>query len=540
MRTGLVLVALTLAAGVAGCTRRATQLVVVVETDLPRDAYACFGLLVSRVEGGAVEPGATRRFLAVPDDVDPPFSFGVTPPEGRVDARVEVAVEALASCDDPAPSERVVRRAVRTGFVSEQALRLSLFLPASCGDGCTVTESCPAIGPDCVPIPTVEPTELTPYTPGAELADAAVPLDAPGPGLDDAAPLDTGVPQDAFVVRADAGPAPPCDAVVAMPYLSDSLRPPMAVAPRHLAAGFTVVASNGLSNSVMEAPGATGGSPLFDETGFGSAAAASELAMHGLAGTDTVFVLGSVGADLLFWELSGPTNAATRVGSGALRPGRSSAPLGAQTLVAIERGGALELVLAPSGASVGGGPLELREVSLAPSGTGGALVALAQGTAPSECALVVLDVMGSPLRTIAAPTGGGPCESIGVAAVAPSQGILAFVADGVLWFRHVDLDAGTIGMPIGLGPALAGHVGVWPDGAGGFRAVWRAGSEEIRSVAVTATDVQGRTTCLGDAVTPPVDYARATSARTGAITMVLVPGGGRSGGLGALYATLSD
>jgi hypothetical protein len=530
--------ALALAASTAGCTRRATQLIVVVETDLPRDAYACFGLLVSRVEGGAVEPGATRRFLAVPSDVTAPFSFAVTPPGGRASARVEVAVEALDSCDDPGPDERVVRRAVRTGFVEEQALRLSLFLPASCGDGCTATESCPAIGPDCVPVPTFEPSELTPVTPGSELVDAASAIDGGAPELDagsDAASSSS----DAFVAREDAGPPPPCDSVTLTSYFSGIWVPPMAVAPRHLASAFTVISSNGSVNAISEAVESTLGSPLFDESGFGSAMAASEISMHGLAGTDSVFVVASVGADVLYWERSGATNPATRVATGALRPGRSCAPLGGDTLVAIEQGGMLAFVRAPSGTAVGLGPLALREVSLAPSGSGGALVALAEGAAPSECALVVLDAAGSPLRTIAAPTGGGPCESVGAAALTTGEGILAFVADGALWYRHVDLDAGTTGAPFSLGPALAGHVGLWPDAMGGFRAVWRADTEELRSVTVTAMDVQGRTTCLGDGASTAVDYTRATSARAGATTMILVPGGGRSG-LGALYATLSD
>ena len=516
MRRGWVLaLALVLGASASGCRRRPTQLVVVVDTDLPRDSYGCFGLLVSRVEGNVVEAGATRRFLPRPD-ASPPFSFAVTPPDGRATARVEVAVEALPACEDPAEGARVVRRAARTGFVPEQSLRLALFLPASCGDGCTVTESCPSIGPDCEMVPTIEPTELVPFVP------------------DDAGPS-----PDAAVERVDGGPAPPCDAVVADTYLLDLWEPPTAVAGRQLSAGFTVVSSNGGSNSVSEAVGDSS-AILNDETGFSTASAASALAMHGLAGTDDVFVVATIGTDVLHWRRgAGAMLAATRVGAGALRPGLSATSLGGETLFAVEQGGALALRRAPSGTPVDIATTELREVALAPSGTGGALVALAQGAAPDQCDVDVVDEGGVRQTTIAAPTGTGPCESVGVASVASGQIVLAFVAAGTLWYRHIDAGTSTVGGSMSLGPALAGHVGVWPDGSGGFRVVWRGGTEELRSVAVSALDVQGRTSCIGDASSTAVDYGRVTSARAGSTTMVVLSGGGR-GGAGALYTTLTD
>jgi hypothetical protein len=176
------LLALLVVASGLGCIRPATQLVVVVDTDLPRSSYGCFGLLVTRVgEGGALAEGS-RRFLPA-DGMSLPFSFGVHAASDR--PRVEVAVEALPRCEDPLPGQRVVRRAVRTGFLAEQSLQLSLFLPATCGEGCEVTETCPATGPMCAPIPTVEPTELVPITPGQELgpSDASTP-DPPDTSLD--------------------------------------------------------------------------------------------------------------------------------------------------------------------------------------------------------------------------------------------------------------------------------------------------------------------------------------------------------------------
>jgi len=204
----LAAVAALVALAASGCTRRATQLIVVVETDLVAGTdYDCFGILVSRLDAaGSPDPRATRQFLQVgvgEGRAQAPFSFGVTPPDGDARRRVEVAVEALDGCSDPGPMDRVVRRAVRTGFLPEQSLRVPLFLPLSCGDGCAQSESCPAVGPDCVPIPVVEPTELAPTTPGEELVDAATALDAgiereDAPGLDapgaDAPGLDAPAP----------------------------------------------------------------------------------------------------------------------------------------------------------------------------------------------------------------------------------------------------------------------------------------------------------------------------------------------------------
>ncbi len=156
--------------GQVSCVRPATQLVVVVDTDLEAGTqYRCIGVRVSAIDD---DGAGTREFFSVPEDVEPPFSFGITPPDGDPSGRVEVAVEALRTCTEPSSTDRVVRRAVRTGFLRHQSLRLPMFLSRGCGDGCLVTETCPAMGSMCTSIPTIEPSDLSPATRGSELEDA--------------------------------------------------------------------------------------------------------------------------------------------------------------------------------------------------------------------------------------------------------------------------------------------------------------------------------------------------------------------------------
>jgi len=133
-----------LAAFSAGCTRGATQLVVVVESDLASSQRRCV-----LIETGPVVPGEPFEVTSgwtfyIEDNGAPevtiPFSAGVTPPGGDPRARVEIRVSALSVCADPAPPEaRTVTRTARTGFLPEQTLILPIFLQQSC-----VGMTCPA------------------------------------------------------------------------------------------------------------------------------------------------------------------------------------------------------------------------------------------------------------------------------------------------------------------------------------------------------------------------------------------------------------
>ena len=176
------------------CARRPTQLLVVVDSDLPVEERACVAARVSSWDSSQ-GLGATEQSLFFFDGRAPsgprlPFSFAVLKPRNGV-SRVQLEVVALRAtdCDALTPNfaNARVRRIVRTGFVEEQTLRLPIFLAAACiPAACVSGEDCN--GGTCQPIPEV--TGLSPVVPGRE-------FESP----DDAASIDVGV--DGFA--ADAG-----------------------------------------------------------------------------------------------------------------------------------------------------------------------------------------------------------------------------------------------------------------------------------------------------------------------------------------------
>ena len=251
MRQCLVLGLLVLAL-LTSCTTPATQLLVVVDSDAPPPG--CYGVLVSRItEPNIVEPGATHTYFTAPTTRGP-FSFGIAPPSGNFNQRVQVSVEMLRSCAEPSATERIIRRTVRTGFVENRTLRLPIFLSAQC-EACDATTTCQERGTSCVPVPDVEASTLSSVVPGEELA-MPVELDA---GVDAGASADVGASIDAFsmadtnvpdaLVDRDAGPPPTCTALSTASYQSILSVPPTTVAPRFTSVGWRVHANSGSSTS---------------------------------------------------------------------------------------------------------------------------------------------------------------------------------------------------------------------------------------------------------------------------------------------------
>jgi len=192
-----------------GCTRPATQLLVVVSTDVPGSDYRCVRSHVLRVPSDG--EGVSRGHL-VPRELELPFSFGVTPPDDDPSRRVQIAVELRGdACDAPSAAESapVVRRVVRTGFLEGQTLRVPIYLALTCrAVECDPTSTCdPATGA-CVSIPELAPADLEVVRPGEELSDAAARVDARSS-------------MDAPVLDAPPADAPGLDA----PSAPDAMRP---------------------------------------------------------------------------------------------------------------------------------------------------------------------------------------------------------------------------------------------------------------------------------------------------------------------------
>jgi hypothetical protein len=225
MRARLAVVAALLTSWSAACSRPPTQLLVVVETDVPETDFTCVRVHAERVGGDGI--GGVDRAFRVPAETRVPFSFGVVPPDGDARARVELVAELRTDdCDAPRAGEAapLVRRAVRTGFLPEQTLRLPIYLGARCRDvSCADDATCDPGSARCEPVPELEPLTLDPVRPGEELVDAGrrpdawaaidagsfdagASLDAGAP-LDVGAPLDSGPPRDAWLP--DAGPGCP-------------------------------------------------------------------------------------------------------------------------------------------------------------------------------------------------------------------------------------------------------------------------------------------------------------------------------------------
>lgn len=170
-------IGLAFAATLAGCTRHATQLMVVIESDLDQNVYRCIGIEVARItEGQAVVPTQYQSFN-VPVQTDVPFSFGVLPPGGDASVRVEIRAEARTDCQDPnvmpPVDQPVVRTVIRAGFSPALTLRLPIFLGTRCTDVmCPDRNSCDPRTGVCEPVR--EATHLVTVRPGDELADSSV------------------------------------------------------------------------------------------------------------------------------------------------------------------------------------------------------------------------------------------------------------------------------------------------------------------------------------------------------------------------------
>lgn len=159
----------------AGCTRPATQLLAVVETDADASTYSCVRVEALRVPVGTMPVGGSVG-LRTPEQITLPFSTGIVPPDGDPRLRVEVVAELRTDdCAERTATEVAprIRRVVRTGFLDAETLRLPIFLADRCRDvACGADETCDPSSGTCTPILDVDPGTLAPVRPGDELSDA--------------------------------------------------------------------------------------------------------------------------------------------------------------------------------------------------------------------------------------------------------------------------------------------------------------------------------------------------------------------------------
>jgi hypothetical protein len=322
---------------VAGCSRRATQLLVVVESDLAPARIACVEVEAAPVDGA----GEVRRHTFVIGAGEPalaiPFSFGVTPPGGVATRRVELAVSAHAAAD--CEGTPTVTRRVRSGFLAEQSLRLPVFLSADCeAVTCAPDQTCDY--GTCVAVPDLDPGTLVVTEPGQELLDAG--------GLDAAVEDDAG--GDA---GSDAGPGAVPDAGTDGGGLSRP-RPAATLEVEQLEAMDAhghLYPVGGTSGAVLVAgvtsrdPGSLDVALAFDG---GSRDAGPDAALDaGLPAESATFILGELGHDGRAWRARW------------LDAMRAVPPYPVvQRMVAVEGGGYLAC-------GTGSGPFELEGVSIA-------------------------------------------------------------------------------------------------------------------------------------------------------------------------------
>lgn len=199
---GSILLAALLAAGAPGCSSPATQLLVVVNTDIavPRD-MRLVRATVRNLDSGdymtSQEFVVNARGATATGELELPFSFGVVPSGGDATRRVAVIIEGFRTSTSEPP---IVTRRANTGFLEGKTLLLSMFLYATCIDvDCTSADQT-CIDGSCQNA-NVDPSSLREVVPGHEFDDGgatrtdAAGMDAARPDggtLPDAGPSDAG------------------------------------------------------------------------------------------------------------------------------------------------------------------------------------------------------------------------------------------------------------------------------------------------------------------------------------------------------------
>ncbi len=406
----------------AGCTRRATQLMLVMDSDLDPSLYTCIGIEVARLaDGRAVMPSQYVSFN-IPTQTGLPFSLGVLPPGGDASVRVEIRAEARAVCLDPNTTTMipppVVRTVIRAGFASEQTLRLPLFLAELCrGVTCGEGSTCGPTTGVCEPVPNLSSSQLTPVRPGEELLDAALAGDA-------GAPSDAGTLTDANLIGGQC----PLE-IDDLTTLADA--PPRVFGLTITQPGDEWVVLYADAGSLHAVRYAYDDWMRSDVPSWALATDADAIALEGLAGGDSLLALVNPPGSSELVRYTGPLQGSAPVSSSLgtarlVQRGRHSALLGDRIAVIVERGANLA-VLAVGATDM---PEYLYEsvgpVDLALGNTATGELVLAIGGA--SCELRTFDTSGAMIGTSTATTVGA-CGARAVARLTDGNYALVYATD---------------------------------------------------------------------------------------------------------------
>ena len=184
------------------CDRPATQIVVVVDSDLGADLSD----LRVEVRGGRGNvdgvPSVEEVQLGSDADHRLPLSFGVVPAGGDASRRVEVKVTGVtrAGCDEAGTGCQEVERVARTGFIAGKRIRLPVYIWGNCAEfSCEEEETCS--NASCIPVEVDQALLDEVSSSGGEFMGSGEVPGVPDPNDPPEHPLDAG--EDA---ARDAGP----------------------------------------------------------------------------------------------------------------------------------------------------------------------------------------------------------------------------------------------------------------------------------------------------------------------------------------------
>ena len=478
---------------VSSCAEPATQLVVVVDSDLAAGDRVSIRA-VARPGDDPTDMGAESTF-DIADAPGPatfvlPLSFGVVPPGSDPARRVEVAVEARNAGD-----EVTVTRRARTGFVRGRTLRLPMFLAAACrGLVCSAGQTCDA----GVCVSDEIPTEsLMEVNPGGEL-DGGPRSDAGAPGC---APVSAtpvlSVPRSPFAVAIEALPATSewaiaCDADTETLFA-------VATGDGSMATAALRIATSGAWGLTMQ--------PRTDDPERVDVA-------HWPARDPRTFVMNTA----VDASGSSPALSTGILSQGQLDSRGVSARLGGANVFVLQHNLSREAVVTgfEGGDPVSVGFPETADTWIASRAGGDALWASNDAATP-ECRIANVNADRTADPPVAVPITGSGCARVAVAELSDGRVMMAYVADLTARYAVLDASLGETGVAGIIGSAPVERIDLWPGDDGSARVVMADGAGGILTARLEADGTLPVVSAVDDGGAT-IDAASVRSSRMGDAT----------------------